>query len=58
LCQEHREIKGRLSENIASEMTLVNAPPVQEMKSTEEKESHEASSSNSNEHTDLEIQAL
>jgi hypothetical protein len=51
-------MKGRLSENIVSEMTLVNAPPVQEMKSTEEKESHEASSSNSNEHTDLEIQAL
>ncbi|PNY11806.1 cell number regulator 6-like protein [Trifolium pratense] len=58
LCQEHREMKGRLSESIASEMTLVNAPPVQEMKSTDEKKSPEASSSNSNEHTDLQIQAL
>lgn len=52
-------MKGRLSDNLASEMTLVNAPPIQEMKSTDEKESPEASSSADNhEHTGLEIQAL
>uniref|UniRef100_A0A7C8YW50 Cell number regulator 6 n=2 Tax=Opuntia streptacantha TaxID=393608 RepID=A0A7C8YW50_OPUST len=31
LCQEHREMKGRLSDNIAAGMTVVNPPPVQEM---------------------------
>lgn len=51
-------MKGRLSDSIGSEMTIVNAPPIQEMKSTDDKESPEASSSNHNEHTNLEIQAL
>jgi hypothetical protein len=60
-CQEHMEMKGRLSESIASEMTHVNATPIQEiqeMKSTNEKKSPESSSANNTEHTNLEIQAL
>ncbi|KAK7263953.1 hypothetical protein RJT34_31553 [Clitoria ternatea] len=58
LCQEHREMKGRLSDGIFSEMTVVNPPPVQEMKSTDDKEIPETSSANNNDHTDLEMQAL
>ncbi|XP_017436010.1 cell number regulator 6 [Vigna angularis] len=58
LCQEHREMKGRLSDNMFSEMTVVNPPPIQEMKSTDEKETAETSSPNNNGHTDLEIQAV
>ncbi|KAG5021135.1 hypothetical protein AAZX31_06G296900 [Glycine max] len=59
LCQEHREMKGRLSDSIFSETTIVNAPPVQEMKSTDDKEHPETSSSaNSNEHTGLELQVV
>ena len=30
-CQEHRERRGRLAENSAVPMTVVNPPPVQEM---------------------------
>ncbi|PNX62302.1 hypothetical protein L195_g038045 [Trifolium pratense] len=58
LCQEHREMKGRLSDNVFSEMTIVNPPPIQEMKSADEKENPETSSANNNEHTTLEMQAL
>ncbi|WVZ03842.1 hypothetical protein V8G54_024648, partial [Vigna mungo] len=59
LCQEHREMNGRLSDNnMFSEMTVVNPPPIQEMKSTDEKETAETSSPNNNDHTDLEIQAV
>ncbi|CAN1180483.1 Cell number regulator 6 [Linum perenne] len=35
LCQEHREMKGRLSDNFIMPMTIVNPPPVQEMSATE-----------------------
>ncbi|KAG6497835.1 hypothetical protein ZIOFF_045741 [Zingiber officinale] len=31
ICQEHREMKGRLSDNLVTPMTVVNPPPVQEM---------------------------
>ena len=41
-----------------SEMTVVNPPPIQEMKSTDEKETAETSSPNNTDHTDLEIQAV
>ena len=54
-------MKGRLSESISSETTLVNAPPIQEMKSSREKKSAESSSSsaaNNSEHTSLEMRAL
>ena len=38
-------------------MTVVNPPPTQEMKSTDDKQNPEASSAK-DEHTDLEMQAL
>ncbi|KAF7824847.1 cell number regulator 6-like [Senna tora] len=61
LCQEHREMKGRLTDNVVMPMTVVNPPPVQEMRSTDDKENSEAPSSNNNnvhEHTDMEMQAI
>ncbi|KAJ6415390.1 hypothetical protein OIU84_004229 [Salix udensis] len=36
LCQEHREMKGRLSDNFVMPMTIVNPPPVQEMSAASE----------------------
>lgn len=59
LCQEHREMKGRLSDNIVSPMTIVNPPPVQEMNSASHSHDDTApSSAKSSEHTSLEMQAL
>ncbi|KAL2892503.1 Cell number regulator 6 [Bienertia sinuspersici] len=63
LCQEHREMKGRLSENTMTPMTVVNPPPVQEMSSDHK---HESSSSvekgdesdDHHRHTGLEIQPV
>ncbi|KAF5457693.1 hypothetical protein F2P56_021777 [Juglans regia] len=57
LCQEHREMKGRLSDNVVMPMTIVNPPPIQEMKPTEENQDS-APISGKNEHTNLEMQAL
>ncbi|KAK7258186.1 hypothetical protein RIF29_32699 [Crotalaria pallida] len=58
LCQEHREMKGRLSDNAFSQMTVVNPPPIQEMKSNDEKENPETSSANNNDNIVLEMQAI
>ncbi|XP_024016948.1 cell number regulator 6 [Morus notabilis] len=59
LCQEHREMKNRLSENVVMPMTVVHPPPVQEMKSEDENQaSSPNSSANNNGHTNLEMQAL
>ncbi|KAF8412430.1 hypothetical protein HHK36_000394 [Tetracentron sinense] len=57
LCQEHREMKGRLSDNVVMPMTIVNPPPVQEMSASENQEPT-PSSGNGVEHTTLEMQAL
>lgn len=57
LCQEHREMKGRLSDDVVMPMTVVNPPPVQEMKPPEENRDS-AQSSAKNGHTNLEMQAL
>ncbi|XP_076898629.1 cell number regulator 6-like isoform X1 [Bidens hawaiensis] len=63
LCQEHREMKGRLSDNFVMPMTLVNAPPVQQMNSAEDNQgsssSAPSSSANGHEHhTSLEMRPL
>lgn len=59
ICQEHRELKNHLSDNAAVAMTVTNPPPVQEMKTGENKESaSSASSSGNGERRDLEIQPL
>ncbi|AQL10322.1 Cell number regulator 6 [Zea mays] len=51
-CQEHRERTGRLAENNAVPMTVVNPPPVQEMSMLEEVEEKGAEKS---EHDDVEV---
>ncbi|URE14797.1 cell number regulator 6-like [Musa troglodytarum] len=56
ICQEHREMKGRLSDNHLMPMTVVNAPPVQEMSSHNSVDS-EAGPQQS-QHAELETQAL
>ncbi|PRQ57433.1 putative PLAC8 motif-containing protein [Rosa chinensis] len=38
LCQEHREMRGHLSDSSSMAMTVVNPPPVQEMSSSEKKD--------------------
>ncbi|XP_028961916.1 cell number regulator 6-like isoform X2 [Malus domestica] len=59
LCQEHREMKGRLSDNSVMPMTVVNPPQVQEMKSADDnQDSASPSSTNNSGHTDLQMQAL
>ncbi|KAJ6944799.1 cell number regulator 6 [Populus alba x Populus x berolinensis] len=55
LCQEHREMKGRLSDNFVMPMTIVNPPPVQEMSATTENQDSAPSSEKS---TSLEMQPL
>ncbi|KAI3748972.1 hypothetical protein L6452_12450 [Arctium lappa] len=57
LCQEHREMKGRLSDDAVMAMTVVNAPPVQVMKSDGDSTSAPSSSANGNDHH-LEMQPL
>jgi Cys-rich protein (TIGR01571 family) len=35
ICQEHREMQGRLSDNVVMSMTIINAPSQQEMNANE-----------------------
>ncbi|KAJ3672550.1 hypothetical protein LUZ60_007271 [Juncus effusus] len=63
ICQEHREMKGRLSDNTVTQMTVINPPPVQQMNSNEnENENERNRNSEGNENRgsdgDLEIQPL
>jgi hypothetical protein len=64
-CQEHRERRGRLAESSAVPMTVVNPPPVQEMRSMpdtaaaaaagSEMESREHEAAAKSEHDDVEV---
>lgn len=38
VCQEHREMKNRLSDNFVMPMTVVNPPPVQEMSASNDRD--------------------
>ncbi|KAL9240379.1 hypothetical protein vseg_014605 [Gypsophila vaccaria] len=58
LCQEHREMKSRLSEEAAMSMTAVNPPPVQQMTGRENQESATTSQRNGKDGPSLEMQAL
>ncbi|XP_019192561.1 PREDICTED: cell number regulator 6-like [Ipomoea nil] len=58
LCQEHREMKGRLSDNVVMPMTIVNPPPVQEMTASGDNQESLPSSTNAPGQTNLEMQAL
>lgn len=54
LCQEHREMKGHLSDEAITPMTIVNPPPVQEMNAAET----QPTPANGTEHTNMEMQPL
>ncbi|KAL9245256.1 hypothetical protein vseg_018930 [Gypsophila vaccaria] len=60
LCQEHREMKGRLSENPTTPSTVVNPPPAQEMISDNNRSSSSSSENGDDHHkkTGLEIQPV
>ncbi|OVA15218.1 hypothetical protein BVC80_3g31 [Macleaya cordata] len=61
LCQEHREMKGRLSDNVVMPMTIINPPPVQEMNASHESAttaSTNGGAENTSTGTSLEIQPL
>lgn len=65
LCQEHREMKARLSDDSVEPMTVVNPPPVQQMSNGQDDESAATSSSPSSNDKEkkssgatLEMQAL
>lgn len=60
-CQEHREMKARLSENTVTPMTVVNPPAVQEMSSADEISESRASANGGAQNlqsTTLEMRAL
>ncbi|XP_072985867.1 cell number regulator 6-like [Typha latifolia] len=59
ICQEHREMKGRLSDNLVSQMTVVNPPPVQEMNMNDvHGSSVSETGAEKSQHANLEMQAL
>ncbi|KAJ4775168.1 Cell number regulator 6 [Rhynchospora pubera] len=59
ICQEHREMKGRLSENTVMPMTVINPPAVQEMEMNESKEASPNERNGAHNHEDdLEIEPL
>ncbi|KAL1565192.1 Cell number regulator 6 [Salvia divinorum] len=58
LCQEHREMKSRLSEYSVEPMTMVNPPPVQEMNAADEGRDSASTSANGNDQVKVEMQAL
>ncbi|CAA3010716.1 cell number regulator 6-like [Olea europaea subsp. europaea] len=58
LCQEHREMKGRLSDEAIVPMTVVNPPPVQQMNAAGDRQDSALTSANSSDQANLETQAL
>ncbi|CAA7399737.1 unnamed protein product [Spirodela intermedia] len=60
ICQEHREMRGRLSDDMIMPMTVINPPAVQEMTSggTDEPSAATDKSSNEGQHENLEMRAL
>uniref|UniRef100_A0A7N0TDE0 Uncharacterized protein n=1 Tax=Kalanchoe fedtschenkoi TaxID=63787 RepID=A0A7N0TDE0_KALFE len=63
LCQEHREMKGHLSDNVDLTMTVINPPPIQAMSTghTEHRDSKSSSSGEQEENrtgTELQLQPL
>ncbi|KAL1550344.1 Cell number regulator 6 [Salvia divinorum] len=58
LCQEHREMRSRLSEGSVEPMTIVNPPPVQEMSAADDGRDPASTSANETEQVKIEMQAL
>ncbi|CAA0409081.1 unnamed protein product [Arabidopsis thaliana] len=59
VCQEHREMKNRLSDNFVMPMTVINPPPVQEMSASGDRDQHHHNSVPVSHHSsDLEMRPL
>ncbi|KAJ3678695.1 hypothetical protein LUZ60_002498 [Juncus effusus] len=62
ICQEHREMRNRLSDSSVPPLTMVNPPPVQEMNADQVQERNAGEDDRENgrksEYTDLEMQPL
>ncbi|GER46532.1 PLAC8 family protein [Striga asiatica] len=58
ICQEHRELKGRLSDDTPMPMTIVNPPPVQEMNASIDSHHSALPPANGGEQVNVEMQAL
>ncbi|KAH6771298.1 PLAC8 family protein [Perilla frutescens var. hirtella] len=58
LCQEHREMKSRLSDDSVTPMTIVNPPPVQEMNAAGDSPDSASTSANGAEQVQVEMQAI
>ncbi|CAL5191791.1 unnamed protein product [Lathyrus oleraceus] len=60
ICQEHREMRNHLSDNTNNDGTIINPPPVQEIKSDLNKKSTSSakSSTNDDEENNLQIQPI
>ncbi|GFP80795.1 cell number regulator 6 [Phtheirospermum japonicum] len=60
LCQEHREMKARLSDDAILSVTVVNPPPVQEMNAAADGDSRDSASTSASggEQVRVEMQAL
>ncbi|XP_042055812.1 cell number regulator 6-like [Salvia splendens] len=58
LCQEHREMRSRLSEVSVEPMTIVNPPPVQEMSAADNGRDPASTSANRTDQVKIEMQAL
>ncbi|KAG5565449.1 hypothetical protein RHGRI_001365 [Rhododendron griersonianum] len=56
ICQEHREMKGRLADNTTTSATVVDPPPVQEMDAIQDKKASSSSSEEIADHNNLQIQ--
>ncbi|XP_051143196.1 cell number regulator 6-like [Andrographis paniculata] len=58
LCQEHRELRGRLSDEAFEPMTVVNPPPIQEMTAANDGHDQARASASRDERVTVEMQAL
>ncbi|KAL0304107.1 UNVERIFIED_CONTAM: Cell number regulator 6, partial [Sesamum radiatum] len=58
LCQEHRELRGRLLDETFVPITVVNPPPVQEMTAASDSHNSAPPSTNGADRANLEMQPL
>lgn len=58
ICQEHREMKGRLAEIETSANNIVNPPPVQQMSANENNPGVASPAASQNMHPNVEMQTL
>eukprot|EP01018_Ginkgo_biloba_P002079 Gb_15559 [translate_table: standard] len=54
LCQEHREMQGRLSDNVVMPMTIINPPVAQEMQVPDNKSPRTSDNNGQQNHVEME----